>query len=76
MMDVREAFLPFAIKSRKFGLTAMVVFGQHSPQLVEIRSTLTRPSSMNDHKALRGADLFCKVAFLQPSKAMLHQAIA
>ena len=37
----------------------MVVFSQLSPQLVVSRSTLTRPSSMNNHKALRGADFFC-----------------
>ena len=40
----------------------MVVFGELSPQLVVMRSILTRLSSMNKHRALRGADFFCSLS--------------
>ena len=78
-MDVRETFLPFAVKSRLASQVRVDCDGclrSTQPQLVASRSVLTRPSRMNNHKAVRGADFFCKVAFPQPSKAMLHQAIA
>ena len=63
MVDVRETFLPFAVKST---LASQVRIDCDSclqptpPQLVVSRSTLTR-SSMNNHKALRGADFFCSL---------------
>ena len=65
MVDVRETFLPFAVKST---LASQVRVDCDSclqptqPQLVVSRSTLTRSSSMNNHKALRGADFFCSLS--------------
>ena len=40
----------------------VVVVEQLTPQLVVSGSILTRPSSMNNHKALRGADFFSGIS--------------
>ena len=42
--------------------SAVVVLGGLSPQLVLSRSTLTRPSSMTNYKAVRGADSSCSLS--------------